>query len=217
MIASLRWSGRMSGELSRSAMVAAGGIVGYRGQWHKQVWGRGQRGRHSWFHFSFLVEGSGMASMQQSRRRAQLAPLLKRDHTLYGGVLHGLDGQFIELQARAVEVLSAPVNWHSAVSITGMARDTIYEALDRIGGAFSKLGIPEPEVEIVVNLAPADVTKEGTWLDLPLAIIMLQAAGTLPDLPEARESDFVLIGEISLHGEIRRIPGVLSLAYNLNP
>jgi len=95
-----------------------------------------------------------------------------------------------------------------------MARGTVYEALDRISGAFAKLQIPEPEVEILVNLAPADLPKDGTWLDLPLAIILLQAAGLLPDLPEDQEGEYVLLGEISLHGEIRRVPGVLSLAYN---
>lgn len=145
------------------------------------------------------------------------AGLLARDHTLRGGVLFGLDGHVIELQARAMELLSRAGTWRSATTITGMPRGAVSEALDRISGAFSKYGVPPPEVEIVVNLAPPDLPKEGTWLDLPLAIIMLQAAGVLPDLPIRYESDFVLVGEVGLHGEIRRVPGVLSLAYISKP
>jgi magnesium chelatase family protein len=98
-----------------------------------------------------------------------------------------------------------------------MARGTVCESLDRIAGAFAKLQVAEPEVEILINLAPADLLKDGTWLDLPLAIIMLQAAGMLPDLPEDQEGEYVLLGEVGLHGEIRRVPGVLSLAYNAKP
>jgi magnesium chelatase family protein len=107
--------------------------------------------------------------------------------------------------------------WRQAVKISGMARGAIGESLDRISGAFRASGIPDPKVEILINLTPPSVPKEGTWLDLPLAIIMLQAAGMLPDLPEHQEDDFVIVGELGLHGEIRRIPGVLSLAFNAKP
>lgn len=151
--------------------------------------------------------------MPRKPKPSELDILLKRDHTLYGGVLLGLEGYVIELQARAVEVIGHPLSWRSAVKITGMPRGAIEESLDRISGAFAKYDIPCPQVNIVVNLAPADLPKEGTWLDLPIAIIIAQAAGILPDLNEAHESDFVLLGEIGLHGEIRRVPGVLSMAY----
>lgn len=151
------------------------------------------------------------------RRQDELKALLRKDHTLTGGILYGLDGYFIEIQARAIEVLSSPVSWRGAASITGMARGTVFESLDRISGAFAKLQIPEPQVSILINLAPADLPKDGTWLDLPLAVIMLQAAGVLPDLPDDLEDDYVLMGEVGLHGEIRRVPGVLSLAYNAKP
>lgn len=98
-----------------------------------------------------------------------------------------------------------------------MAGFAVSEALDRIAGAFAKLQIPDPEVEILINLVPADLLKEGTWLDLPLAIIMLQAAGVLPDLAEHLEGDFVLIGELGIHAECRRVPGILSLAFCARP
>src|SRR5947207_2409711 len=138
--------------------------------------------------------------------------LLKREHTLNGGILFGLDGYVIEIQARAMSVFKKPRSWREATSISGMAGGAIRESLDRISGAFAKLGFHDSEVEILVNLVPADLPKFGTWLDLPLAIILLQAAGKLPDLPEHREGDFILLGELGIHGEIRRVPGVLSLA-----
>lgn len=147
--------------------------------------------------------------------RQEMEGLLRRDHTLNGGILFGLDGYIIEIQARAMKL--APGSDWRGTKISGLTKGALSEALDRISGAFSKLRLPDPSVEITVNLAPADLLKEGTWLDLPLAIIMLQAAGALPDLPETKEGDFILIGELGLHGEIRRVPGVLSLAHVAKP
>jgi magnesium chelatase family protein len=146
-----------------------------------------------------------------------MSTLLRRDHTLTGGVVLGLDGFHIELQARAVELHDEPLRWSQATTISGMASGTIREALDRITGAFAKLNLQGPRADLMVNLAPADLPKEGTWLDLPLAIIMLQAAGLLPDLPPDGERSFVLVGELGLHGEVRRVPGVLSIAYLARP
>jgi magnesium chelatase family protein len=148
-----------------------------------------------------------------------LKELLDRSHTLHGAVLIGLDGLAIELQARAMGVLRDPeeTSWREAVSITGMAKGSVQEALDRISGAFRAAGIAGPKVEILINLTPPSVPKDGTWLDLPLAIIMLQAAGELPDLSEKHEGTYVLVGELGIHGEVRRVPGVLSLAYMASP
>jgi magnesium chelatase family protein len=143
----------------------------------------------------------------------QLVRLLDRSHTLNGAVLAGLDGLTIEIQARAMNVKEDSLPWRRAVKISGMAKGAVGEALDRISGAFRATGIPDPKVEILINLTPPDVPKDGTWLDLPLAIIMLQAAGYLPDLPDHKEGDYIVVGELGLHGEVRRVPGVLSLAY----
>ncbi len=143
--------------------------------------------------------------------------LLKRDHTLYGGVLLGLDGRIVEIQSRALEVLKYSASWSDAVRVTGMASRAVEEAIDRISGAFSKYDIPNPEVKIVVNLAPADLPKDGTLLDLPFAIALLQASGYLPDLHHTHECKYVLLGEVGLHGEVRRVPGVLSMAYISEP
>lgn len=145
-------------------------------------------------------------------QQRKLTALLKNDHTLFGGVLIGLDGHVIEIQARATGILKRPQPWRTAVSVTGMARGSILESWDRISGALAKFRIPEPEVSIVINLTPADLPKEGALLDLPMAIIALQAAGILPDIKEVWESKYILVGEVGLHGEIRRVPGILSIA-----
>jgi magnesium chelatase family protein len=146
-----------------------------------------------------------------------LKELLRRSHTVYGGVLHGLEGHLIELQARATQVLPSRVPWRAATTVSGMARGSVFEALDRISGAFSALDIPEPRVEVLVNLAPPDLPKDGTWLDLPLAILLLQASGYLPDHPDHLEGDLIMAGELGLHGELRRVPGVLSIAMKARP
>jgi magnesium chelatase family protein len=147
----------------------------------------------------------------------QLRDLLKRDHTLNGGILFGLDGYVIQIQARAMEIVPGGRAWRDSVRVSGMARGCVHEALDRIAGSFAKLSVPNPFVEILVNLTPPDLPKDGTWLDLPLAIIMLQAAGYLPDIPEHREDDIILVGELGLHAEVRRVPGILSIAHCARP
>jgi magnesium chelatase family protein len=158
-------------------------------------------------------------SHQENLERERLNKLLKLSHTLNGAVLVGLDGLIIEIQARAMSIIDPEegVPWRHAVTISGMATGAVGEALDRISGAFRACGIPDPKVEILINLTPPTVPKDGTWLDLPLAIIMMQAAGILPDMPDHQEGDFILVGELGIHGEVRRIPGVLSLAYMAKP
>jgi hypothetical protein len=84
-------------------------------------------------------------------------------------------------------------------------------------GAFTKLGYFGTQVEILVNLAPPDLPKYGTSLDLSLAIILLQAAGVAPSLPRRRQGEFILMGEVWIHGEIRRVPGALSIAFCAKP
>jgi len=148
---------------------------------------------------------------------SQLRENLIKDHSLYAGILFGLDGHTIQLQARAMSVLKTPRSWRDCVKISGMAKGSVFESLDRIAGAFAKNKVPDPQVDILINLTPPDLPKDGTWLDLPLAVIMLQAAGYLPDLPSNKEEEYIFVGELGLHGEIRRVPGILSIAFEAKP
>jgi magnesium chelatase family protein len=85
-----------------------------------------------------------MSELRTKVRQAELNDLLRRDHTLNGGILVGLDGHVVEVQARAVEVLRKPGSWDSP-TITGMNVDAALEVKQRIKGAFAKLNIHGPE------------------------------------------------------------------------
>jgi magnesium chelatase family protein len=158
-----------------------------------------------------------LAQLRSKTDSRNLNDLLRRNNSLNGGIIVGLDGHIVEVQARAIRVLDKAIPWGGATSMSGLATGAASEVLKRITGAFAKLGVPDPEVEILVNLAPADLFKGGSWLDLPIAIIMLQASGYLPDFPDHMEGDYILMGELGIHGEVRRVRGALSLAYIAKP
>ena len=89
-----------------------------------------------------------MATKRTASAQRDLENLLRRDHTLLGGILFGIDGHIIEIQARAVRVLNRPASWSSVTNISGMAKGAIGEALSRISGAFAKLQIPPGEITL---------------------------------------------------------------------
>ncbi len=133
------------------------------------------------------------------------------DHTLHGGILFGIEGIRIELQGRFIAGRGGR-GWRSCIDMVGLAGAVIRETLQRIEAAFAKYGLEPPEGTIYLNLAPPDVPKEGTALDLPIALLALQAAGYIPDWPAEIEKNYVFIGELGLHGEIRPIRGILPIA-----
>lgn len=95
-------------------------------------------------------------------RKTELQVLLTKDHSLNGAILSGLDGRLVEIQARATKVLPRSASWSAAVNLTVMATGAVREVLGRIAGDIAKLQIAEPEVEILINLALADLPKHGT-------------------------------------------------------
>jgi len=132
------------------------------------------------------------------------------DHTLFGAVRHGIEGVPIEIQARFFPRQRKP-GWN--LEITGLPGPEIRECCARIDGAFAKCGFPPPRGDILINLAPAGLPKYGTSLDLPIALISLQAAGLIRDWPPEMERSHVFLGELGLHGDVRRIPGALPAAH----
>src|SRR5260370_34109196 len=88
--------------------------------------------------------------------------LERLEHTLYGGILYGVEGFRIELQARYFGMDEIGESWN--ISITGMAKGAIKEVQERIAGAFAKYGYQEPKGDILINLEPAGRPKEGTKL-----------------------------------------------------
>ena len=114
--------------------------------------------------------------------------------------LIGLNGVPIEVE---VDVN----NGLPAFDVVGLADTAVKEAKERVRSAIKNSGRLMPVKHLTVNLAPADVRKEGSSLDLALAIGVLVASGQL----EADVSDVVFVGELSLDGTLRRVNGVLPL------
>ena len=96
-----------------------------------------------------------------------------------------------------------------ALTVTGLPGAAVQDARDRIRPAVEHAGLEWPLRRVVVNLAPANVRKEGAGLDLPIATSVLAATKQVPGRPLR---DVVLVGELSLRGEVLSTPGVLSVA-----
>ncbi len=94
-------------------------------------------------------------------------------------------------------------------TIVGLPDVTVKESKERVRTAIKNSGYDFPARKIIVNLAPADMKKEGPGFDLPIAIGILAATGQLNSV---FINEYVLVGELSLDGRIRPVPGVLPMA-----
>jgi magnesium chelatase family protein len=114
--------------------------------------------------------------------------------------LWGLDGYKVE-----IETDSRPAQ-EPDIDIVGLPDTAIKEARDRIVSAVANCSYRIPSANIIMNLAPADLKKEGTMFDLPMLLGILSSTGQIP-VPDENTAFF---GELSLSGEIRRGRGVLA-------
>ena len=96
-----------------------------------------------------------------------------------------------------------------ALNIVGLPEAAVKESKDRVRGAIINSHFEFPFQRITINLAPADLPKEGGRFDLPIALGILAASG---QIPKDRLAQYECIGELSLGGELRRIPGLLPVA-----
>ena len=112
----------------------------------------------------------------------------------------------LEVTTVTVEVsMSRGVQFH----LTGLADTAVKESYDRIKAALTNNGFKMPTMDITVNLAPADIKKEGSGYDLPLAIGILAANGKVTsDMLEK----YMLVGELGLDGRLQPIRGALPIA-----
>lgn len=92
---------------------------------------------------------------------------------------------------------------------TGLGDEAVREGRDRIAAAMQYNNYKFPRADITVNMAPADLRKEGSSFDLPLAIAILAADS---QIPEHKLSDYMLVGELSLDGTLQPIKGALPIA-----
>ena len=126
---------------------------------------------------------------------------------IYTVAFEGAEARRVDVQ---VQVTSAGRQFFN---IVGLADKAVAESRERVRSAFAALGMSLPGKRITVNLAPADLPKEGAHYDLPIALGLLAAIGAVP--PDAIEG-FVAIGELSLDGTIARVPGALPAAMLAN-
>jgi magnesium chelatase family protein len=119
----------------------------------------------------------------------------------FGSSVHGIDATTI-----TVEVNITP---GARFFMVGLADNAVKESQQRIESAIRNNGFSWPGFRTVVNMAPADLRKEGSAYDLPLAIAVLAAS---QQISATKLSDYVLMGELSLDGSLQKIRGVLPMA-----
>ena len=93
--------------------------------------------------------------------------------------------------------------------LSGLADTAVKESYDRIRAAIANNGFKPPTADLTINLSPADIRKEGSGYDLPLAIGILAAHGKIS---EKILGDYMMIGELGLDGKLKPVSGVLSVA-----
>lgn len=116
----------------------------------------------------------------------------------------------IGIEAHLIEVEADISHGIPAFNIVGLPESTIKESKERIRSAIKNSKLPFPEHRITINLAPADIKKEGTSFDLPIAIALISSSMNIN--PEILKK-YLIAGELSLNGEIRKIRGALSGAF----
>ncbi len=119
----------------------------------------------------------------------------------YGAAVFGVDARIITIE---VTVVQGTKFWMS-----GLPDSAVKESAHRVESAVKHYGYRMPRQKVVVNLAPADIRKEGSAYDLPIALSVLQASGQFKG---EKMDEYVVMGELSLDGELRPIKGVLPIA-----
>ncbi len=94
-------------------------------------------------------------------------------------------------------------------TIVGLPDSTVRESQERLIAAFKHAGLDLPDGRVTVNLSPTDLRKTGSHYDLPIAVALALAAGTVP---KARVDDLAFLGELALDGSLRPVNGVLPAA-----
>lgn len=115
--------------------------------------------------------------------------------------LFGIDSFLVEVEADVSKGIPA-------FDIVGLPDASVKESKDRVRSAMRNCGFDFPTVRVIINLAPADIKKEGPVYDLPILVALLCATGGI----NADLSDSAFVGELSLSGEVRKVNGVLPMA-----
>jgi magnesium chelatase family protein len=119
----------------------------------------------------------------------------------YGSAVFGIDAEIITIEVNAIQ--------GSAFYLVGLPDNAVKESQQRVDSALKTNGYRWPGMKIIINMAPADVRKEGSAYDLPIAIGILAAS---MQIQSENLSDYLIMGELSLDGSIQPIKGVLPIA-----
>lgn len=122
---------------------------------------------------------------------------------ILSATLIGIDAHTVEVE---VDITSKGLPHFSTV---GLPDASVKESKDRVRAALKNTGINFPLKQITANQAPADIKKEGSAFDLPIAICIMVAEGVIE--PDAVKG-YVIFGELSLDGRIKPVRGALSMA-----
>lgn len=114
---------------------------------------------------------------------------------------YGYDGRIVEVEGDITKSLPA-------FNIVGMANKTISEARERVRSALVNSGFTFPDKKVTINLAPAELAKDGTHLDLPIALATLILS---KQLLQSDVSDKIFVGELSLDGLTRPVRGIINI------
>jgi magnesium chelatase family protein len=124
-------------------------------------------------------------------------------------VAHVYTVAFLGIEAREVDVQVHIAEGQPFFTVVGLADKAVGESRERVRAALSAIGLALPPKRITVNLAPADLPKEGSHYDLPIALGLLAAMGVLPAVELA---GYTALGELSLDAKITAVTGVLPAA-----
>ena len=120
-----------------------------------------------------------------------------------------LSGTVCGVEARTVEIEVCSSSGSPQFTIVGLPDQAVKEAKDRVTTALANSGYKRNAANVTVNLAPADVRKEGPLYDLPIAICLLAATGQI----HVRDlASYAIAGELALSGAVRRVQGILPIA-----
>lgn len=121
----------------------------------------------------------------------------------YGAAVFGIDATTITIEVN----LAQGINFF----LVGLPDSAVKESQQRIKAAFTNNGYKYPGKEITINMAPADIRKEGSIFDLPIGIGILAAS---EQIPSEKLEDYIILGELSLDGQLNPLKGVLPIAIN---
>ncbi|AQG81871.1 YifB family Mg chelatase-like AAA ATPase [Spirosoma montaniterrae] len=120
----------------------------------------------------------------------------------FGAAVYGVNATIITIEVTVSQGLH--------FFMVGLPDSAVKESEQRVEASLKHLGYRMPRQKIVVNLAPADIRKEGSAYDLPIALCVLQSSEQIS--PQRNLDDYVIMGELSLDGRLRPIKGVLPIA-----